>query len=42
MGESLIILTRVSQLLESGEDVKTIWEHGLTNVENIPKVNLLK
>jgi phage head maturation protease len=41
-GEIPTILTQVSQLLESGEDVKTIQEHDLTGVESIPKVDLLK
>ena len=41
-GEILTILARVSQLLESNEDAKSIWEHGLAEVENTPKVDLLK
>ena len=41
-GEIPTILACVSQLLESNEDAKSIWEHDLAEVENIPKVNLLK
>ena len=41
-GEIPTILARVSQLLESNEDAKSIREHGLAEVENTPKVDLLK
>ena len=38
----MTIPAHVSQLLESNEDAKSIREHGLAKVENIPKVDLLK
>ena len=41
-GEIPTILACVSQLLESNNDAKSIWEHGLAKVENTPKVDLLK
>ena len=41
-GEIPTILAHVSQLLESNKDAKSIREHGHAEVENIPKVDLLK
>ena len=41
-GEILTIPAHVSQLLESNKDAKSIREHGLAKVVNIPKVDLLK
>ena len=41
-GKIPTILAHISQLLESNEDAKSIREHGLAEVENIPKVDLLK
>ena len=41
-GEIPAILVQVSHLLECGEDTKMIRELGLADMENIPKIDLLK